>query len=811
MFLIFLWSAYGMTWGYADFEDGALTGMILYDVDTDGNGWEVHPLVKGGAFAAKSESGALNPDNWIVLPRMMEVERYSDTVYPHIKFNVSGNDPVNFAEKFQVLVSYGSPAPAAFFVVHEETLTSADWKEVDIDLMPFFTEFQWTADMFVAIRHFDSTGQSALLFDELMVYTKPAFNYESLNSVIVEGPIEPYTDFDLRWDIYDRTAYDDEYDLTINDYDSVQLHYIITDDAGEQPEVAIDIFPTTDLTCDWCYDVTIPGRPMGTFIEYWLVVVDGSGYGVFGESQHFNVEWGEINIDEGFEYGALPPENWLPAGWTTFQTNQGASSWDKAWEVDVAQQNFHSGEYSITSVSQSNFGVWESENYLVSPRMRINGVPSLKYFVNAQTPEGFVEKWSLLISTVDGPGTDIENFTLIYTDSIVAGASDEEWEERVMLLDDYTDEYIRIMWKHHYVSVAKLDRYLNIDDISIAEMPVVEVWDVGNAALPSEDVTVTVTATDYSDINNATLYYTIDGGSEIPLVMTDNGDDTFTAIILGQVLDTRCTWYVVVTDDSAFGNTTTTDAFQIIWFVENWFEWASTPGVYPHAPYGFGTPWIAAMDWNFGSKGKLYLNKIEARFDNDETVTWKLVEFDGVPTDNVIGTYQGVANFSKNLATEVLIDYDFTEITGHVALALEINGGQLWLDESGDKTHAWEYTEVLGWNTNAWGAFHLRMYVSNVVGIDEGEFIANTTELCQNYPNPFNPTTSIEFFNIESGNVNLTVYNVAGEKVASLVDGKLEKGYHKINFDAARLNSGVYYYTLVTPETRITKKMVLVK
>ncbi|MCK5759909.1 MAG: choice-of-anchor J domain-containing protein, partial [Candidatus Delongbacteria bacterium] len=502
VFLVIIWSAYGMTWDYYDFEDGTLTGTTMLDVDLDGNNWEILPTVKGGSYVVKSESGALTPDNWLISSRMMEVERYSNTVYPHIKFMVGGNDPTLFAEKYQILVSYGNTAPASFFVVHEETLTSAAWKEVDIDLMPFFTEFQWYADMFVAIRHFDSTGQSALLFDEMMVYTEPAFNFGSEHSVIVEGPIKPYTDFDLRWDIYDRTAYDVDWELT-NGYDSVQFHYIITDESGSQPEVAIDIFPTTDLSCLWCYDVTVPGRPIGTFIEYWLVVVDGSGYGVFGESQHFNVEWGEINFDEGFEYGALPPVGWLPAGWSTFQLgdNQG-NVWDQPWEVDVAQQNFHGGEYSITAASQNNFGEeWFTEDYLVSPRMRINGVPSLKYFVNAQTPEGFVEKWSLLISTVDGPGTDIENFTLIYTDSIVAGASDDEWIEKVMLLDDYTDEYIRVMWKKHYIPVAvKLDRYLNIDDISISQPPTIEVGDVGNAALPDDPFEITLTATDYSGI-----------------------------------------------------------------------------------------------------------------------------------------------------------------------------------------------------------------------------------------------------------------------------------------------------------------------
>ena len=808
MFLTIIISAYGMTWEYADFEAGTLTGVTLYDIDGDTNNWEITTINPyAGVYSTRSVSEALDPDNWFVTPQIY-AERYSDTDYPHIKFMIGSNDSINFSEHYEVLVSFTNTDTASFVSIYEETLTSSDWKEVDIELMPYFGEFQWEVDMYIAIRHFGSAGQSALLFDDLMIYSKPAFYYE--DSIIIEGSIEPYTDFDLRWSIYDRTAYDADWNLT-NGYDSVQLHCIITDETGSHAEAAIDIFPSTDLSYDWCYDVTVAGRSMGTFIEYWLVVVDGSGYGVSGESQHFNVEWGEINIDEGFEYGALPPEGWLPAGWSTFQTgdDQG-NSWDQPWEVDVVQQNFHGGEYSITSVSQSNLDVWLTDNYLVSPRIRVNGEPSLKYFVNAQTPEGYVEKWSLLISIVDSPGTDIENFTEIYTDSIIAGTSDDMWVEKVMPLNDYTNEYIRIMWKHHYTEVTKFDRYLNIDDISISQPPTVEVGDVGNVSLPDESVTINITATDYSGINNATLYYTIEGEGEVSLVMIDNGDDTFTGIIPAQVLDTKAKWHIAVTDGSAFSNITTTSTYDVIWFTENWLEWGLTPGVYTDPVDGYGTPWIAAMDWNFGKKGYIYLNKIEAGFRDNETVTWKLVEFDDVPTDNVIGTYEGIADFIAG-GSEIDIERDSTRIYGHVALCLEIPSGYLWLDESGDKLHAWQYTASQGWRSNSWGAFHIRMYVSNYVGIDNDKFIANTTELCQNYPNPFNPTTSISFFNKETGKVNLTVYNVAGEKVASLVDGNLKSGYHKINFDAARLNSGVYYYTLVTLETKITKKMVLVK
>jgi len=59
--------------------------------------------------------------------------------------------------------------------------------------------------------------------------------------------------------------------------------------------------------------------------------------------------------------------------------------------------------------------------------------------------------------------------------------------------------------------------------------------------------------------------------------------------------------------------------------------------------------------------------------------------------------------------------------------------------------------------------------------------------------------------------VTLEVYNLLGEKVATLVDGERQPGYHQVAFDGARFASGVYLYRLVTDNTALMKKMVLVK
>lgn len=83
--------------------------------------------------------------------------------------------------------------------------------------------------------------------------------------------------------------------------------------------------------------------------------------------------------------------------------------------------------------------------------------------------------------------------------------------------------------------------------------------------------------------------------------------------------------------------------------------------------------------------------------------------------------------------------------------------------------------------------------------------------LQQNYPNPFNPTTRITFNLPKNSIVNLSVYNLLGEKVATVVNEELGAGVHAYNFDGSRLSSGAYFYKLDTDQISLTKKMMLVK
>jgi hypothetical protein len=106
-----------------------------------------------------------------------------------------------------------------------------------------------------------------------------------------------------------------------------------------------------------------------------------------------------------------------------------------------------------------------------------------------------------------------------------------------------------------------------------------------------------------------------------------------------------------------------------------------------------------------------------------------------------------------------------------------------------------------------------------IIGVNEiSSEIPVYYSLFQNYPNPFNPSTNIKFQIPKSGFVKLTVFDVLGKEIGTLVKEQLSPGTYQADFDATNLPSGVYYYSLefrqagsMTGEFSQTRKMVLIK
>ena len=113
--------------------------------------------------------------------------------------------------------------------------------------------------------------------------------------------------------------------------------------------------------------------------------------------------------------------------------------------------------------------------------------------------------------------------------------------------------------------------------------------------------------------------------------------------------------------------------------------------------------------------------------------------------------------------------------------------------------------------TNDWGEVPLT--VTNITNQDKN---LNDFIILQNYPNPFNPSTKISFSLADDANVNLKVYDVLGNEITTLVSKQLPAGTHSYDFNAANINSGVYFYRIEATGLNgknfsDMKKMMLIK
>lgn len=108
-------------------------------------------------------------------------------------------------------------------------------------------------------------------------------------------------------------------------------------------------------------------------------------------------------------------------------------------------------------------------------------------------------------------------------------------------------------------------------------------------------------------------------------------------------------------------------------------------------------------------------------------------------------------------------------------------------------------------------SYDISAYFPEPASTDELRDEPNTFALEQNYPNPFNPSTSISFTLPVESQVELSVYTLTGQKIATLVDGVRTSGQHSVSFDASNLSSGIYIYRIVAGDFTQTNKMTLVK
>lgn len=157
--------------------------------------------------------------------------------------------------------------------------------------------------------------------------------------------------------------------------------------------------------------------------------------------------------------------------------------------------------------------------------------------------------------------------------------------------------------------------------------------------------------------------------------------------------------------------------------------------------------------------------------------------------------------------------------TGNTTVIKTTNGGETWFEIINN--NGMFFSDIFFTDVNVG-------YICGSIGVSSGCILKTTTggltyitqtssnvpklfSLSQNYPNPFNPSTVVSYQLPVAGFVQLKVYDVLGNEIETLVNEKQNAGSYSVDFNAASLPSGIYFYKLVTDRFSETKKMILMK
>jgi len=148
-------------------------------------------------------------------------------------------------------------------------------------------------------------------------------------------------------------------------------------------------------------------------------------------------------------------------------------------------------------------------------------------------------------------------------------------------------------------------------------------------------------------------------------------------------------------------------------------------------------------------------------------------------------------------------------------LLATLDGGISWGKQTADlptPLNAIYFVDNTGWAVGENGLI-LKTEDGGISWIDEqnNKVYPTKYKLSQNFPNPFNPLTAIGYQLSAVSDVELSVYNLLGQKVTTLVNERQRAGYHQVEWDASGFASGIYYYRIETGEFQDVKKMILIK
>ncbi|MBI9070624.1 MAG: T9SS type A sorting domain-containing protein [Melioribacteraceae bacterium] len=221
----------------------------------------------------------------------------------------------------------------------------------------------------------------------------------------------------------------------------------------------------------------------------------------------------------------------------------------------------------------------------------------------------------------------------------------------------------------------------------------------------------------------------------------------------------------------------------------------------------------------------------------DENANYKLDDFDqfappsGFETDKIYIFNQNLETDYRYLSTDVRPLNEDGEVFTLFVKSVPGDSVEFKFDELADEELEYYFLNMNKFkNTNLKESSSVKVLQKH--NIDEYKLVVGTKEFIEenpipelpqdskvyaNYPNPFNPGTNIKFYLRSTSRVKVLVHNILGETINTLADDIIESGIHELRWDAGRLSSGIYFYTVIAVSVndnrvfRETKKMLLVK
>jgi hypothetical protein len=189
-----------------------------------------------------------------------------------------------------------------------------------------------------------------------------------------------------------------------------------------------------------------------------------------------------------------------------------------------------------------------------------------------------------------------------------------------------------------------------------------------------------------------------------------------------------------------------------------------------------------------------------------DTPSWEPAD-GAIVESSVVQFTWGESSFAQSYNIQVSDNNDFSNI---IAQASELSETDFELKDLETGTYYWRISATNASGTSDWSE-HLSFQVNLGISNESDGTLPKNFTLKQNYPNPFNPTTTIEYGVPVNAEVQLTVFNMLGQSVATLVSEKKSPGVYTVSFDASSLSSGIYIYVLKAGNFTETRKLTLIK